>query len=97
MQHAMKGNTKAAQNIHHETPDEVQSIEASPARPQLDKPGTTKCKDEPQEDDDLPSFEDDVVVEDPNQIPEATPAMKDVGDNNGEGPTTDVETHPQEK
>jgi hypothetical protein len=97
MQHAMKGNTKAAQSTQHEMPEEILSIEASPAGPQLDKPGATQCKDEPQEDDELPSFQDDVVVEDPNQIPEATPALKAVGDNNGEGPTTDIETHPQEK
>ena len=97
MQHAMKGNTKAAQNVPNETPAEVQAIEASPAGPQLGKLGTTKCKDEPKEDDDLPSFEDDVIVEDTNQIPEATPALKAVGVYTGEGPPLKSKLTPKKK
>ena len=71
-------------------PAEVPAVEAPPA-----VPGTTTCKDEPKEEDEPPSFDEDVIVEDANQIPEATPALKAVGVDTGEGPPLKTKITPK--
>ena len=95
MMPATKGSAKANPNARCETHDEVRSTDASPSGSQLDRPGTTYVKVEPQ-DEELPSFEVD-DEEYPDQNSETAPALKAIVDANGEGPTTDTEAHPQEK